>query len=94
MAEPTTAPEEQTNPTTPEAEAPVQVEKEAPKKPQAVIKVVSIAVDEEYTEPEGWVLKEIHSVDVETGKFFGVLVKVLDYPVPGVRASQKVNLKK
>lgn len=93
MAEPTTAPEEQTN-TTPEAEAPVQVEKEAPKKPQAVIKVVAIAVDEEYTEPEGWVLKEIHSVDVESGKFFGVLVKVLDYPTPGVRASQKVNLKK
>lgn len=72
---------------------PVSVEKEAPKKPQAVIKVVSIAVDEEYTEPEGWVLKEIHSVDVETGKFFGVLVKVLDYPTSGVRSSKPVNLK-
>lgn len=71
---------------------PVKVE-EAPKKPQAVIKVVSIAVDEEYTEPEGWVLKEIHSVDVETGKFFGVLVKVLDYPTAGVRSSKPVNLK-
>lgn len=71
---------------------PVKVE-EAPKKPQAVIKVVAIAVDEEYTEPEGWVLKEIHSVDVETGKFFGVLVKVLDYPTSGVRSSKPVNLK-
>lgn len=71
---------------------PVKVE-ETPKKPQAVIKVVSIAVDEEYTEPEGWVLKEIHSVDVETGKFFGVLVKVLDYPTAGVRSSKPVNLK-
>lgn len=71
---------------------PVKVE-DAPKKPQAVIKVVAIAVDEEYTEPEGWVLKEIHSVDVETGKFFGVLVKVLDYPTAGVRRSKPVNLK-
>lgn len=89
MAKDQVAPENETlNP-----DEPVKVE-EAPKKPQAVIKVVAIAVDEEYTEPEGWVLKEIHSVDVETGKFFGVLVKVLDYPTPGVRASQKVNLKK
>ncbi len=71
---------------------PVKVE-DTPKKPQAVIKVVAIAVDEEYTEPEGWVLKEIHSVDVETGKFFGVLVKVLDYPTSGVRSSKPVNLK-
>lgn len=71
---------------------PVKVE-EAPKKPQAVIKVVAINVDEEYTEPEGWVLKEIHSVDVESGKFFGVLVKVLDYPTSGVRSSKPVNLK-
>lgn len=68
-------------------------EAEAPKKPQAVIKVVEIALDTEYTEPEGWVLKEIHSVDVEQGKFFGVLVKVLNYPTPGVRAGKAVNLK-
>lgn len=86
MAEPK-APENETN-----TNEPVKVE-DAPKKPQAVIKVVSIAVDEEYTEPEGWVLKEIHSVDVETGKFFGVLVKVLDYPTAGVRSSKPVNLK-
>ena len=71
---------------------PVKVE-EAPKKPQAVIKVVEIALDTEYTEPEGWVLKEIHSVDVESGKFFGVLVKILDYPTNGVRSSKPVNLK-
>lgn len=81
---------------TPEAEVnkdePVKVLNN-PEKPQAVIKVVSIAVDEEYTEPKGWVLKEIHSVDVETGKFFGVLVKVLDYPTDGVRSSKPVNLK-
>jgi hypothetical protein len=71
---------------------PVKVEK-APEKPQAVIKVVAIAIDEEYTEPKGWVLKEIHSVDVESGKFFGVLVKVLGYPTDGVRSSKPVNLK-
>lgn len=71
---------------------PVKVEKEAPKKPQAVIKVVAIAVDEEYTEPEGWVLKEIHSVDVENGKFFGVLVKILDYPSPKVRMGKEFEI--
>ena len=41
-------------------EAPV----EPPKKPQAVIKVVAIELDTEYTEPDGWVLKEIHSVGI------------------------------
>lgn len=66
----------------------------APEKPQAIIKVVNIEVGEEYTEPKGWVLKEIHSVDVESGKFFGVLVKILDYPKPaGVREGKSVNLK-
>lgn len=88
MAKDQVAPENETlNP-----DEPVKVE-DAPKKPQAVIKVVEIALDTEYTEPEGWVLKEIHSVDVESGKFFGVLVKVLDYPTAGVRSSKPVNLK-
>jgi len=87
MAKEQTTPKETLAP-----DEPVKVE-EAPKKPQAVIKVVAIKVDEEYTEPEGWVLKEIHSVDVESGKFFGVLVKVLDYPTAGVRSSKPVNLK-
>lgn len=81
---------DKTNETTNKPEA-----EEAPKKPQAVIKVVAIAIDEEYTEPEGWVLKEIHSVDVESGKFFGVLVKILDTPnsKPKTRMSEPVNLK-
>lgn len=69
-------------------EAPV----EPPKKPQAVIKVVAIPLDTEYVEPEGWVLKEIHSVDVAEGKFFGVLVKILDYPSPKLRAGKEFEI--
>ncbi len=65
---------------------------ELPKKPQAIIKVVEIALDTEYTEPEGWVLKEIHSVDVAEGKFFGVLVKILDYSSPKVRAGKEYEI--
>lgn len=70
---------------------PVKVE-ETPKKPQAVIKVVAIELDTEYTEPDGWVLKEIHSVDVAEGKFFGVLVKILDYPTPKVRLGKEFEI--
>ena len=68
---------------------------EAPKPPKAVIKVVNIEVDKEYTEPEGWLLKEIHSVDVESGKFFGVLVKIHEDPNARTksRISKPVNLK-
>lgn len=65
---------------------------EAQKKPQAVIKVVAIELDTEYTEPDGWVLKEIHSVDVAEGKFFGVLVKILDYPTPKVRLGKEFEI--
>jgi hypothetical protein len=75
-------------PTTPEE----AVAPEAPKKPQAVIKVVAIELDTEYTEPDGWVLKEIHSVDVAEGKFFGVLVKILDYPTPKVRLGKEFEI--
>lgn len=76
----------------PEAEAPI----EAPKKPQAVIKVVAIPLDEEYVEPEGWILKEIHSVDVSEGKFFGVLVKIQEMPSAksGMRMGPRIPLKK
>ena len=74
---------------TPEELAP---EVEAPKKPQAVIKVVAIPLDTEYVEPDGWVLKEIHSVDVAEGKFFGVLVKILDYPTPKVRLGKEFEI--
>lgn len=68
---------------------------EAPKPIKAVIKVVSIDVDTEYHEPDGWILKEIHSVDVESGKFFGVLVKIQSQPEPAsrTRMSEPVNLK-
>lgn len=76
-------------PTTPEE---ATVAPEAPKKPQAVIKVVAIELDTEYTEPDGWVLKEIHSVDVAEGKFFGVLVKILDYPTPKVRMGKEFDI--
>lgn len=69
-----------------------QVAPETPKKPQAIIKVVAIELDTEYTEPEGWVLKEIHSVDVADGKFFGVLVKILDYPSPKLRAGKEFEI--
>jgi hypothetical protein len=69
-----------------------EVPVEAPKKPQAVIKVVAIELDTEYTEPDGWVLKEIHSVDVAEGKFFGVLVKILDYPTPKVRLGKEFEI--
>lgn len=69
-----------------------EVPVEAPKKPQAVIKVVAIELDTEYTEPDGWVLKEIHSVDVAEGKFFGVLVKILDYPSPKLRAGKEFEI--
>lgn len=75
-------------PTTPEE----AVAPEAPKKPQAVIKVVAIELDTEYVEPDGWVLKEIHSVDVAEGKFFGVLVKILDYPTPKVRVGKEYEI--
>jgi len=69
-----------------------EVPVEAPKKPQAVIKVVAIPLDTECVEPEGWVLKEIHSVDVAEGKFFGVLVKILDYPSPKLRAGKEFEI--
>ena len=78
--------------TTNEENVTPEVAEEAPKKPQAVIKVVSIEVNTEYTEPEGWVLKEIHSVDVESGKFFGVLVKILDYPSPKLRKGKEYDI--
>lgn len=65
---------------------------ELTKKPQAVIKVVAIELDTEYTEPDGWVLKEIHSVDVADGKFFGVLVKILDYPSPKLRKGKEFDI--
>lgn len=64
---------------------------EAPKKPQAVIKVVPLVINEEFTEPEGWLLKEIHSVDGE-GSFFGVLVKI--HKVPEVPKGKPVHLSK
>lgn len=67
-------------------EAPAQV----PEKPQATIKVIEIPLNEDYTEPKGYILKEIHSVDVESGKFFGVLVKIQEAPKPPVKP---VNLK-
>lgn len=75
-----------------------QANEEQPKKiekPQATIKVVAIEVDKEFTEPKGWILKEVHSLDVEAGKFFGVLVKVIDYPEekPKIRVGKPVNLK-
>lgn len=78
--------------TTNEENVTPEVAEEAPKKPQAVIKVVTIEVDTEYVEPEGWVLKEIHSVDVENGKFFGVLVKILDYPTPKTRMGKEYEI--
>lgn len=64
-------------------------------KPQATIKIVELEVDKEFTEPKGWILKEVHSLDVEAGKFYGVLVKIIDYPQakPKVRVSEPVNLK-
>jgi len=73
---------------------PVEESAKAVEKPQAVIKVVSIPLDVEYTEPDGWVLKEIHSVDVEAGKFFGVLVKILEAAPKGMRMGPRVPLKK
>jgi len=78
--------------TTNEEQVTPEVPEEAPKKPQAVIKVVAIPLDTEYVEPEGWVLKEIHSVDVAEGKFFGVLVKILDYPSPKLRAGKEFEI--
>lgn len=78
--------------TTNEENVTPEVAEEAPKKPQAVIKVVAIELDTEYTEPDGWVLKEIHSVDVAEGKFFGVLVKILDYPTPKVRMGKEFEI--
>lgn len=77
---------------TPKEQVTPEVPVEAPKKPQAVIKVVAIPLDTEYVEPEGWVLKEIHSVDVAEGKFFGVLVKILDYPSPKLRAGKEFEI--
>lgn len=63
------------------------------KKPQAVIKVVRIEIDKEFQEPEGWILKDIHNSDSEE-KFYGVLVKIQDYPKPpGMRVGKPVNLK-
>ncbi len=78
--------------TTNEEKVTPEVPVEPPKKPQAVIKVVAIPLDTEYVEPEGWVLKEIHSVDVAEGKFFGVLVKILDYPSPKLRAGKEFEI--
>lgn len=78
--------------TTNEEQVTPEVPEEAPKKPQAVIKVVAIPLDTEYVEPDGWVLKEIHSVDVAEGKFFGVLVKILNYETPKVRVGKEFEI--
>lgn len=67
---------------------------EAPKPPKAVIKVVRIPLDEEYTEPEGWVLKDIHNSD-SSESFYGVLVKIHVDPNARTksRTSKPVNLR-
>ncbi len=74
---------------TPQAEAP----QEPVKPPKAILKVVELPLNEEYQEPEGWILKDIHNSD-NTEKFYGVLVKIQNYPKPaGIRQSKPVNLK-
>lgn len=70
-----------------------QANEQQPKleKPRATIKIVALEIDKEFTEPEGWILKEVHSLDLEKDKFYGVLVKVIDYPEakPKVRVSKR-----
>lgn len=69
---------------------PEPVKAVAPPVIPSTIKIVELTVGEEYTEPDGWILNEVHSIDVEAGKFFGVLVK--RKPATS-RISQPVNLK-
>ena len=75
----------------PKNEEQVTPEAEAPKRPQAVIKVVSVDLGVEFVEPEGWLIKEIHSVDVAEGKFFAVLVKILEVE-PKLRAGKTFEI--
>lgn len=67
-------------------------EAEAPKAPKAVIKIVEIPFNEDFTEPEGYILKDIHNSD-SSDKFYGILVKIQDYPKPKSKISKPVNLK-
>ena len=66
---------------------------DAPKPPKATIKVVRIELEKEFTEPEGWILKDIHNSDSEE-KFYGILVKVLEDPTARTKSkvSKPVNL--
>lgn len=63
-------------------------------KPRAIIKVVEIPFNEDYQEPEGYILKDIHNSD-SSEKFYGILVKVQEQPAPASRGrmSEPVNLK-
>lgn len=63
--------------------------------PNAIIKVVEVPIGVEFEEPTGWILREVQNVDVDSGKFFGILVKILPDPKPPVEKNKKpVNLKK
>jgi len=88
-----------TNPTknkvpTKPVDEPIEVEKKAQTPPQAVIKIVNIPMDEDYTEPNGWIIKDIYNSEVNgSEKFYAILVKVQDRPTAGIRKSPVVNLK-
>lgn len=62
--------------------------------PNAIIKIVEIEVGKEFEEPTGWILREVQNVDVESGKFFGILVKILPDPKKVEKSKKPVNLKK
>ena len=61
---------------------------EAPKPPKAVIRIVRIPLDEDYQEPEGYVLKDIHNSD-SSESFYGVLVKI--QTDPNARTKSKIS---
>lgn len=79
---------------TPTPTDPIEVEKTPPAKPQAVIKVVKIPMDEDYTEPEGYIIKDIYNSEVNgSEQFYAILVKIQERPTEGIRKSPVVNLK-
>lgn len=72
----------------PKEEQKVKVEEFVPPKPKpAVVKIVEVEIDKEFTEPEGWFIREVHVLDTRAVL---VLVKVVQKPL---RMSPPVNLK-
>ena len=68
---------------------PVKVE-DMPKPLPAVIKIVKVGLNEEFEEPKGWFIKDMHPGN--EGEFYAVLVKTRAETNRKVRLSKPVDI--